>query len=67
MAGFSENLVPLWIDDTDALSRYEYNPEKAAEILEGLGFSKADDGVWVTDKGDRMAYELTAAAAAASI
>jgi peptide/nickel transport system substrate-binding protein len=62
MAGFSDNLVPLWIDDTDALNKYDLNPDMATEILEGLGFSKGDDGVWVTDQGERMEYELTAPA-----
>jgi peptide/nickel transport system substrate-binding protein len=62
MAGFSDDLVPLWIDDPDALEAYAYDPDKAASILEGLGFTKGDDGVWVTDRGDRMEYELTAPA-----
>ena len=59
MAGFSDNIVPLWVADTSVLNTYDLDPAKATSLLEGLGFKKGDDGVWVTDKGDRMEYELT--------
>ena len=61
MTGFSDNLVPLWLSEEDIakLNQYPYDPAKAEEILKGLGFTKGADGVWVTDKGDRMEYELT--------
>jgi peptide/nickel transport system substrate-binding protein len=59
MAGFSDNIVPLWVADTSVLNTYDYDPAKGASLLEGLGFTKGSDGVWVTDKGDRMEYELT--------
>jgi peptide/nickel transport system substrate-binding protein len=62
MAGFSDNIVPLWIDDTSVLDPYEFDRDAATAMLEELGFSKGDDGVWVTDQGDRMEYELTAPA-----
>ncbi|HNT77119.1 MAG TPA: ABC transporter substrate-binding protein [Anaerolineae bacterium] len=61
MAGFSDNMVPLCVD-TGLLNTYDYNRDKATEILEGLGFTKNADGIWVTDKGDVMEYELTAPA-----
>jgi len=59
MAGFSDNIVPLWVADVSILNTYDLDPAKGASLLEGLGFTKGDDGVWVTDKGDRMEYELT--------
>jgi len=62
MAGFSDNMVPLWIDDTSVLELYEYNVDKATKMFEDLGFTKNDDGIWVTDKGGVMEYELTAPA-----
>jgi peptide/nickel transport system substrate-binding protein len=62
MAGFSDNIVPLWIDDPDALNAYEFDRDKAAGMLEALGFSKGADGIWVTDTGEKMEYELTAPA-----
>lgn len=64
MAGFSDNLVPLWIsEDTLAdLNPYDFDPARAETIFEELGFTRADDGVWVDDQGNRMEYELTAPA-----
>jgi len=61
MAGFSDNMVPLWAD-TDLFNTYEYNPTLAAEMLEDLGFTKGSDGIWVDDRGNKMEYELTAPA-----
>lgn len=60
MCGFSDNLTDLWLseDTQDALNTYDYDPDEAASILEGIGFSRGDDGVWVDDQGNRMAFEL---------
>jgi peptide/nickel transport system substrate-binding protein len=60
MTGFSDNFVPKWLRPPvlNQLNRYEYNPAKAAEILTKLGFKKGNDGVWSTDSGQRMEYEL---------
>lgn len=64
MTGVSDNIVPLWLSEEEMaqLNQYPYDPAKAEEIFKGLGFTKGSDGVWVTDKGDRMEYELTAPA-----
>ena len=61
MAGFSDNLVPLWLteDQMAALDKYEYNLEKAEQMLLDIGFTKGDDGVWLDDQGNRLAFELT--------
>ena len=61
MAGFSDNMVPLWVD-TSTLNTYEFNRDMATQMLEDLGFTKNADGIWVTDQGDVMEYELTAPA-----
>ncbi|NJO83228.1 MAG: hypothetical protein HC828_10685 [Blastochloris sp.] len=60
MCGISDNLVSLWVseDVQDQFDFYDHDPELATEILEGLGFSRGDDGVWVDDQGNRMSYEL---------
>jgi len=60
MAGLSDNLVPQWISapTLKKLNQYNYNVEQAAKLLTGLGFKKGPDGVWVTDKGTKMEYEL---------
>lgn len=61
MAGFSDNMVPLW-SDTKLFNTYEFDRAKAAKMLEDLGFKKGADGIWVTDQGKKMEYELTAPA-----
>jgi peptide/nickel transport system substrate-binding protein len=60
MTGISDNLVPLWISALvlKKLNRYDYNLDLATKLLTGLGFKKGPDGVWVTDKGTKMEYEL---------
>jgi peptide/nickel transport system substrate-binding protein len=60
MCGFSDNLTELWLSEAtlDGLNTYEYDLEMAASILEGIGFTKGDDGVWMDDQGNRMAFEL---------
>ena len=62
MAGFSDNLVPLWLSEetTGALDPYAVDRDKAASMLEELGFTKGDDGIWIDDEGNRLAFELTA-------
>ena len=61
MVGFSDTLVPIWLTDDQIaqLNTYEYNPDKAEEILKSIGFKRDSDGVWVDDKGNRMEFELT--------
>jgi peptide/nickel transport system substrate-binding protein len=60
MMGFSDNLAELWLseDTLDSLNTYDYDVEAAAALLEGIGFTKGDDGVWLDDQGTRMAFEL---------
>lgn len=60
MCGFSDNLTELWLSEEtlDTLNPYDTDHEMAASILEGIGFTRGDDGVWVDDQGNRMAFEL---------
>lgn len=64
LVGFSENLVPLWLTDETlgAVNPYEFDRDKASALLEEIGFTMGDDGVWIDDQGNRMSFELTAAA-----
>jgi len=61
MAGVSDNLAPLWLSEEDLaqLNPYEYDLAKAEELLRSIGYTRAPDGVWVTDTGRRMEYELS--------
>ena len=60
MIGISDNLVPNWIEPgaLSQMNTYDYNPQKAEELLTGIGFKKGDDGVWVDDKGKKLEFEL---------
>ena len=45
----------------DIVARYnttEFNPEKSIALLEGLGFTRGDDGVFVTPNGTRLSFTL---------
>ncbi|NDJ62065.1 MAG: hypothetical protein GYB67_13120 [Chloroflexi bacterium] len=60
MCGLSDNLLPVWVEDDviDELNFYDYDPDLAASMLEDLGFTRGDDGVWIDDQGTRMSFEL---------
>jgi len=60
MTGISDALVPLWLspDAIKALDTYEFNQQKAADILTKAGFKK-DGDTWVDDKGAKMEFELS--------
>ncbi|HWV25441.1 MAG TPA: ABC transporter substrate-binding protein, partial [Thermomicrobiales bacterium] len=60
MTGMSDNLVDAWVD-ADAISGfngYEYDPDKAASLLEEAGWSK-DGDTWKTPDGKDAAYDIT--------
>ena len=60
LVGFPGSQVARWLtEETLAkLEKYEYDPEKAMKILEGLGFKRGPDGVLVAPDGTRMEFEL---------
>ena len=62
MAGFSDNLVPMWLSDetVSSLNKYDFDPAKGEQMLLDLGFSRGDDNVWIDDQGNRLSFELTA-------
>jgi len=64
MTGFSDNLAANWLeaDTIEKLNKYEFDRDKAAEILTGLGWTRDSDGVWKDETGKRMEFELTAPA-----
>jgi peptide/nickel transport system substrate-binding protein len=63
MAGFSDNMVPTWInqDAIAKLNTYDYDPAKAEELLTAAGYTKGGDGVWAGENGP-LEFELTAPA-----
>jgi len=60
MAGFTDLQVPTWLDQEtiDRLNPYAKDWDKAAELLESVGFSK-DGDAWVDDNGDPLAFEIS--------
>lgn len=64
MCGFSDNSVPLWLNEdvSSQLDPYTQDLAKAEELLTGIGFTRDSDGVWIDDEGNRMEYELKVAA-----
>lgn len=59
MAGLLDSSVPVLMnqEDIDALNRYEFNPDRATELLESVGFSKNDDGKWADADGNVIAAD----------
>lgn len=60
MAGMSDNLIGTYVsqDVLDSLNTYDFDPEGAAALLEENGYSKGNDGVWMTPDGTRLAFEM---------
>lgn len=61
LTGFSDNLLERWVtaEVRPRLNSYDYNPGRGAQILIGLGFKKGPDGVWISERGERLEYELS--------
>lgn len=61
MTGMSDGLSDAWLSDEtiDSLNFYEHDLAMAEELLSSVGFSRGDDGMWMDDNGDALAFELT--------
>jgi len=59
MAGFSDQLLPQWIAEAQIaeLNQYEYDPEKAAALLQEAGWTK-DGDAWKTPDGNDAVWEI---------
>src|SRR5438093_1264422 len=59
MAGFSDNLVPLWLSSADQgkLNSYGYDLAKATSLMQAAGYAKGSDGIWAKD-GKKLEFEL---------
>ena len=60
MSGMSDALDSAWLtsDQIDALNPYDTDLDKATSLLEGIGFSKDADGMWMDDQGNPLAFDL---------
>ena len=62
MANISDTNVPKYLtaDQISSLNQYNYDQQKAADILTKAGFKKdASSGEWSDDKGNPMEFELS--------
>jgi peptide/nickel transport system substrate-binding protein len=64
MVGFTDNIVPLWLSEAEMaqLNTYPHDTDRAADMLNELGFARDAEGVWTTDRGGRLEFELIAPA-----
>ncbi|MGI8458504.1 MAG: ABC transporter substrate-binding protein [Propionibacteriaceae bacterium] len=60
MAGFSDLQVPDWLSPGDQakLTTYDYNQDKAAQMLEAAGWKKSGSS-WQTPAGKAAEYEIS--------
>ncbi len=60
MTGMSDGIAESWLSDDilDSLNYYDYNLDGATALLESVGFSMNDDGIWMDDNGDTLSFEL---------
>ena len=59
MSGMSDIMIPDWLSEEDvaSLNQYEYDVEKAAALLEEVGWTK-DGDTWKTPDGNDAAWEI---------
>lgn len=59
MAGLPDSMVPLWLNQEaiDQLDHYDFNPDRAAELLRSVGFEKNADGKWADADGNVIKAE----------
>jgi len=60
MAGVLDENVPtmLPVEVIDELDRYEFDTERAEQLLTEAGFSRNDDGIWADEDGTTISAEF---------
>jgi peptide/nickel transport system substrate-binding protein len=59
MTGMSDNFIEQWMagDAVDSLNQYEYDQDRATELLQEAGWSR-DGDVWIMSNGEEARFEL---------
>ncbi|MGH2490978.1 MAG: ABC transporter substrate-binding protein, partial [Candidatus Limnocylindria bacterium] len=59
MAGIPDEIVPLWIDETNQkkLNAYAFDQKKASDLMTAAGYAKGSDGIWAKG-GTKLEFEL---------
>ncbi len=62
MAGFSDVLVPAWLDSTvlGKMNQYPHDTGKADQLLRKIGLNRGADKKWRDSAGKTVAFEITA-------
>lgn len=60
MSGLADSMVPFFLnqDVIDKLDHYDFNPDRAAELLTGIGYAKNADGKWADADGNVIKGEF---------
>lgn len=66
MVGGLSDVGTIWMDPTQkefkevdrAAVHYQYDPRRAAQLIEGLGYSKGPDGTYRSATGERLAVHM---------
>jgi len=54
--------IPEYRDSDESIMRYEYDPRRAAQIIESLGYSRGADGIHRDAAGQRLVVEARTSA-----
>jgi ABC-type transport system substrate-binding protein len=55
---FVNPTFPEYNEVKDSVVKYEYDPRRGGQLIEGLGYTKGPDGIYRTAAGDRLAIEM---------
>jgi peptide/nickel transport system substrate-binding protein len=55
---FMSPVDPEYKEVESSVVRYEHDPRRAAQLIEGLGYAKGADGIYVSPAGERLSVEL---------
>ena len=47
-----------WKEVEPSIVKYEYDPRQATQLIEGLGYNRANDGIFRDGSGQRLSFEL---------
>ncbi|MBX3065018.1 MAG: hypothetical protein KF726_18700 [Anaerolineae bacterium] len=61
MSGILDSLTPVLLDaaDVDALNKYPFDLDKAAELMTAAGYTRNADGKWADSSGATISVEYT--------
>jgi peptide/nickel transport system substrate-binding protein len=55
---FINPIFPEFRDVENSVVRYDHDPRRAVQLIEGIGYTRGGDGIFRDSAGDRLAVEL---------